>query len=571
MRTATRKRITDARNMIASGQSVHQVAAHYGVAERTVYRWLDGDHVRSSTLKHRGDCGCEAKPMAPELLQTILAYVRLDKRGVAETLKMLEANGMIEPGEYSAGYVNERIRQLGHSKRGPMAKRHGPRVSVRRQRTAPNIEHQCDATPAGMVYIDNSGDVFYEPHNPLLKTKQHAGKTPVSVFLLCDAYSKAVYLRSYTGERADTWMDFLYRGWSRKHNAREFPFHGLPKILRCDRGSGLMAGVTRRALEEIGVKCLPHEAGQAWKKGLSERLIQSYQQICEPATRHMKFHSLDEFNIFLDRAALYLNNLPRAQLAGLLATAGDGSDAGDAGDAGGDRRATPFAAWLRIDPAKLREPPAWEDWQRLCLWEHQCRIDANMVIRFGSGETREQVELPFKPPFLEYANRGQQITVYYAPRRDDPIVVHLPPMAGFAGGDYRVDRVRPGARPVSVMESNIVTLGERMLEEARRVDRSAIDPMAHWAAAVELHDTPQATSRVVIDAATMFRRMLDRVDFIQRGQRAGQLSNPLSDGDAELVREIFAERAEIEQSEADNLLAEIARVRRDRRAAVSEV
>jgi hypothetical protein len=500
-----------------------------------------------------------SKTMDAATFETLVNLVRHKKYGAAEALKVLTHEGLIERGSFSVGWVNRKLRDLGISKKQA---RHGPRVSCRREQKKLNAEHQCDASPAASIYCDFSRDLDYIPDDPLLKGKQLIGKTPMHVFLLVEAVSRTIYLRGYDGERLENWLDFLYRGWCRKENPRENPFCGLPTVLRCDRGSGLMSGTFTRAMQEIGVKVIPHEAGQAWKKGKAERLIQHYQQVCEPATMGTGFKTRDEFNIFLERAALYLNNLPRRALDDLL----DDELAARCSQPKGQR--TALGVWRNITSDRLRMPPSPEEWARLCLREEECRIDDHATIRFGENEDRQLGVDLMRWPFTEYV--GRKCKVYYTPNSLDPILVRLPATTQCPGGEFRVERLRPGSRPAGQLGSTPLTMGEAILARAKGRDLSHLDRTAHWGDVVEQHTVPQPGSQVTLNSASMFRRMVDVSDAITRAVSmrvfALEAGGFITGADRAAIDEIFAGRTHVEQTELDRSLQELKGIKEQRKA-----
>jgi hypothetical protein len=545
MRTATRT-VEQVRDMHRHGQSPAAIAKALGISARTVYRYLDGDGM--ATRRRRQDAGRLQSPPPPEVWLEMVALCAVDGYGAAEALKVLAANGRIERGQYSASWLNRQLSQWGVSRKS--CRRTGPRVHVRRERTRPNVEHQADGTPYESIYRDTRGDFWYEPDNPLLKGKQHAGKTPVHVFGCVDAYSRAFYMRAYDGERAENWLDFLWRAWAEKSDRAEFPFCGMPRLLRPDRGSGLLATVSTRALREAGVKVLPHEGGKAWLKGKVEAALRRYQRKCGLATKRLALgKSWEDLNIFLYEAARYLSGLEMED--------------------GNRVKFIPFRRFLEITatPERLKLPPEWAAWQRLCLREDESRISPEMVITFGPSDAREKVELPFTSRFMAYATAGVKVRVLYTPHAQDPILLVLSPLAGDPGGEFRVERVRPGARPISQSESQLVTPAERLLAEAKASPFENWDPTKHWRECVERYAIPQAGSRAVIASASLFRRRLDLVEAINEFCRWGLMEFPVSDGDRAFVEELIERQGEggcIDAEALQGQIDELVRVREGR-------
>jgi len=524
--------ISDAR----CGMRAKEIAQRHHVGLRTVYRHLGGRCVRER--RQRGDSGGMRKAMEAGPWLELLALVDGDGLAPAEALKVLEANGRVPRGWFTPGWVNSRLRDWQLRKED--AARNGPAVYRRREASRPNASHQCDATPLASVFLDTSQDIIYDPPDPLKKIDKAAGRTRISVFQLVDDQSRAVYLRVYDGETFENWMDFLWRAWARKPHAEEFPFCGLPRVLRCDNGSGLVCPGARAAMREIGVALVPHEPGQSWKKGKAERANRTFQQIVQPLTRRMVFKSFDELNLFLERGAIYLNNRRH----------------GTTGEA-------PFARWLRIEPAKLILPPTAEDWQRLILWEEEARINPDLTIRFGRGSYHEVVELEETELLMRY--RGKRVKVLYARWAEDPIILRLQALAGVPARELRVPRVRPGMRPPSQLGSNLTTTAELTLRAARAADLSHLNLTAHLDEAVELHPVPQPGGQITLNPATMFRPApVTRFQAVGLGQQAQVFAVPPTPGDEAFLEELFAGAETLERETFDAAIAELGRVKKAR-------
>lgn len=533
-------------------RTVADLARAYGVTARTVYRVRDEaglGAVAAGDRRRRRDSGTRRQEMAPAAWQTLLRLVIDLGYSPREALRVMTGNGLIERGAVSERWVNRQLKSINMTRR--QAARTGPQIFVRRERSGPNIEHQADATPAASIYIDARGDICYEPHDPLKKERQHQGKTRVHIFNLVDAYSRVTLLRAYDGETQENWSEFLYWCWSPKPLSQRgaMPFCGMPSILRADNGSGLTAHTTCRSLRELGVKSIPHPAGQAWKKGKTERALQSFQQLCEPATQLRKFSSFDELNLWLYEASIYLSHRTH----------------GTTGKA-------PMALWSGIAADELREPPPRDEWDRLWLQEEEVLVRPTMTIKFGHGRWAEEVQLPLEHPVLSrYV--GKRVTVLYGRGRSDPIIVRCHALAGLAATETVVQRVAPGAMPPSQLNTNLVAYGEAMLREAREaVPMDALkqlDPTAHWRDNVRTDwSVPVAGHRVrIADPSTLFRpEPVGLVRAIQIGQAAGIFAMPPSSADEAFLDALFApegqpRRERVERDEYDLALEGLRRAR----------
>jgi len=511
------------------GAKPPELAEKWGLSVRTIYTILRGQCVQPR--RQRRDAGKRRCKLESHLWCELLSLILRDDYAPEIALEIMEANGRLAAGQVTASWVNSQLRQLGITRRragrnGPT----GPRVFVRRESTRPNARHQVDATPAASIYIDTSEDVTYEPRSRLLKDRHLRGKTPVSIFGLVDEYSRCIYLRAYPTETWESWHDFLFRAWSEKENPHDFPFCGLPAVLRPDKGSGLTNHAARRAMSELGIKVIAHEAGEPWKKGKIEAALRRYQRLCEPATHELKFASFAELNLFLERAARWMNSRVHSATG-----------------------AAPFGLWLSIRDEDLWHPPTWDQWQRLCYRQEEVRVREDLVIVFGPSTDREEVELPYDPAITPYV--GKRITVLYAPGAEDPVLLRLPALSALdlPGREMPVPRVRPGARAPSQADSNRVTPGQLVALQGVRTDTSHLSRTAHMDSLDRVWAVPTGGQVVTLRSETMFRQDLGLFAAVGYCQKNGTMQIPPSDQESSALHRLFAGRQRVSTVELDAL------------------
>jgi hypothetical protein len=527
-----------------AGKRPPELAATYGLSMRTIYHILQGRCVQPR--KRRADSGRSRSGVPTETWDALMKLIHTNGYGAGEAIAHLQAQvpPMSGAETLTVGWVNDQLRQLQTTKK--QMKKTGPGAFHRRECKEANGRHQADATPICLFYMDLRGDINYEPDSVLDKARNHQGKTKINVFGLVDEHSRAGYLRGYAGgEKQDNWLDFFYRAWSRKSDPTHNPFCGMPTVLYCDKGSGLIGRTTTRALAEIGVKAVSHMAGKPYKKGKAERYLKTFQQLCEPELRGRTFHSLDDLNIWLEEKAQYLGNRTH----------------GTTGEA-------PFSLWsrsMREQAVGIVEPPTPEEWQRLALHEAEnVLVRRDFTMTFGG----ERIEVPQSDLWMAYI--GHKIRVLYRPngKLEEPVLAILPPLSALAlaGCEVRLSRVRPGTMPAGFASgTNLVTPGRLRLQASLDAETPELDLSRHHLDAVREYPVIQtARKAMVINNDLFLARPLSQIAAIAEGQRRGMLASPLSDSPADMawITELVPEGTTLDESEFARALAEYARGKR---------
>jgi hypothetical protein len=175
----------------------------------------------------------------------------------------------------------------------------------------PNQVHCVDPSNALLYYAPGGkqkmvGDEEEYKNKHFLKDKPKCWR-----YVLTDHYSDSICVRYYAdwGENAANMYDFLLYAWGQKP-LKAYVFHGVPKLLIWDCGSGNIAKATTNALGAFGVKTLPHLPGHPRAKGQVEQGNRLVETQFESRLRFEPVGSIEELNAAVERwCAAYNANL----------------------------------------------------------------------------------------------------------------------------------------------------------------------------------------------------------------------------------------------------------------------
>jgi transposase InsO family protein len=254
-----------AREMSAAANSkpiAERYAALYGASLATVYRWAASCGFRKR--KKRRDAGKSV--VTYDIATKAAAFITQSQRKNGKYLgtskyavRLLETNGIIEPGTVTPANLSRRMIALGISKRHLDA----PDPVTQLQSLYPNHVHQVDVSVCPQQYPKQFGRqgiwlsdrIFYK--NKIKKFKALVGKKILHRYVLTDHCTGAIEVRYYwaPGEDTESLLDFLYHAWREKDDR---PFCGVPKILMTDQGPSFKAGATQDLMKNFGIEWLPH-------------------------------------------------------------------------------------------------------------------------------------------------------------------------------------------------------------------------------------------------------------------------------------------------------------------------
>lgn len=241
------------------------------------------------------------------------------KYGVSTTMavEMLQSAGQLTL-DYSVSQWNRILKKHGLEfkafARTPMAHR----------LEAEHANHVCvvDATPMEHYFMDLRGKIvpFDYPAGDthLDDDLQKRGLAKVWTFAAIDMYSKAFFIRPFAepalpgrrvfGERAEVWLKFLQWLWLPKQKSplegykaplADSPVYGLPKILFCDKGSGIGGSTAVHTFcDVLGVEVRTHLPGHPNAKGIIESNLGTFKKSVEVGLNRHVIQSIDQLLYF---------------------------------------------------------------------------------------------------------------------------------------------------------------------------------------------------------------------------------------------------------------------------------
>jgi len=413
---------------------VEEIARQFGVSISTVYRHLKKRRIynagkRSPSTRGKIRCGITREELllihkrkcgGIRIAKSGRATIRVDAQTVKnqcstrQAIEELYAAGLIK-GLYAEGTVNRHLRRLG--------------VSLRQQRAAqphtdmlseyPNHVWQYDTTWCAQVYLPDGNFYLVDTEREFYrnKLKLPKGGKKLIRFVMVDHYSSCFFVRYYPSESSLCFQDFFWRACAQKDDPR-LPLHGVPEILVTDQASEVGDAISRKILERLGVRHLPHFPENSRAKGTVEATMAAWEKWFESRLQFQPATSLDEINRWSENRCAEINaRQPLHRPGGVQPP-----------------RSVIFNSYLQRD--KVREIPAYDVYQKLAHKEKLCLVYRNGVIKFHGRQYRvgtryagEKVEVQWSA--YDYPDVLVRIT-------DEPLI-KLSPIA-FDEVGRRIDR-----------------------------------------------------------------------------------------------------------------------------------
>ncbi|MDR1506449.1 MAG: transposase [Treponema sp.] len=264
-----------------------------------------------SGRRKRTDAGTSS--LAPENLDAVASVIRngLRKNGKS-TMPVNVARALLKSNGIDIPIGNSRLRQLLREASMTAENAKAPSPHTRMRSLCPNHVHFTDPSlsllyfaPGGKQHILRDDEVY--KNKPFLEGKEDL---KCWRYVLTDHYSSSIYVRYYAakGENAVNMYDFLLHAWGRKQT-KDLIFHGIPRLLFWDKGSGNINKPTKNALAALRVETRTHEAGNPRAKGQVEGANNIVETHFECLLRLEEVHSIDELNDAAERwCAAYNSN-----------------------------------------------------------------------------------------------------------------------------------------------------------------------------------------------------------------------------------------------------------------------
>jgi hypothetical protein len=362
-----------------------------------------------SGRKRRADAGNTS--MGEEELKSLanMLYKSLRKNGKA-TMPVDVARSILQSRGVNIPVGDSRLRELLRRYRLSVKDAKTSKPYQRMRSEFPNQIHQADPSFC-LLYFAPGGKQRIVGDDEHYKNKDfyRGGKLKCLRYVLTDHFSSSICVRYYAapGETALNMYDFLLYAWGKKDDPL-YAFHGLPKTLVWDCGSGNLARSVTNALIAFRVTTIPHLPGNPRAKGQVENANNLVETQFESRLRFEPVQSVEELNAAAERwcAAYNANMIPnldtRLTRNGLVSSR--------------------LMLWQKIRPEQLRELPDAET----CRQIYSTKIETRKV----AGDLSISMVHPNKKRSLRYSLSecigilvGQEVNVQPVLIDPEPLVI----------------------------------------------------------------------------------------------------------------------------------------------------
>lgn len=312
---------------------VEQAADHFGVTKATVYdrfRELDNDVNRSVVAGYQvKKVHRKSEHELEEILSDMIVIAKIkmggkvgkSSYGISTELALIAAENMgyISKGKYTRSTADRWLSYFG------LTLKQIENPSLATELVSPYSNHVwfVDATVKNHYYlnirknrIDLNGDIRHDiSHGMDILEKE--GLKRIWDYALVDNYSKAYLMMTFApdpktpgaingGENMADWITFLTYAFNPKNNPA-IPIYGLPQLIVCDKGSGLMSDSMKKFLTTHGVDIRSHEAGNSSAKGAVESRIGAFKRTFGVTINKKQIYTIEELNSYNERFIIYDN------------------------------------------------------------------------------------------------------------------------------------------------------------------------------------------------------------------------------------------------------------------------
>lgn len=499
---------------------VTRLAGDLGISVATAYRKLDTLTFRRPR-KRRADAGATAldRHEAELIWAMVRETTRLTGTGslpVMEAVDILRANGKIEAARVDAetgewlplgeSTIRRALRGYGYS----LDVMSAPASTTRLSSPHPNWCWQIDASVSRQFYLADDGAkemekaVYYrgKPGNFARITERRIWR-----YCVTDHASGAIEVFYVQGaESGANVIATLIHAMTRRETGT---FHGVPRIVMTDPGSGMKATPVVNFMQALGIRHLPHAQGAANVTGqvenahyLVERNFEAMLKLRNPVT------SIAEINTMAQVWARNFNATRRHSRTGM--TRRDG--------------------WLRITREQLVLAPDIETLRQLPNSEPKPCTVRDCMIRFGGGvydlrdmpggvTNRQKVTVvrnaldPDGSVRIVQKDEDGQATHYLAPRLGFKDFGFLASSAEIGTEFKGVPQSPADARNQALERLTMEVRTDAEAAAARKAKKLAfgggIDPMKHMREAAVPPAIPRAGTVGTVDAPTIAERRIE--------------------------------------------------------------
>ncbi len=313
---------------------VSTLAEQFGVSTGTVYarfREIENGVKRTVVAGYSGKPQIRKRKEQLEEERSHILSIALIKRGgkvgrqgygtsTELAITAAENEGLIPKGKYTRSTVDRLLNEYGISTKLIDT----PTVSTELLSRYPNHCWFLDATVKNHYFlnieksrIDYRDDIKYDASHGMDILEKNSLKRIWDYFIV-DNYSKAYLKMTFApdpktpgarngGENTADWIHFLTWAMMEKED-RRIPIHGIPKLIFCDKGSGLNSDQMKTFLGRLGIEIRTHLPGHASAKGAVEARIGGYKRTFGVTINRNRIYSLEELQDLDNRYLMFDNN-----------------------------------------------------------------------------------------------------------------------------------------------------------------------------------------------------------------------------------------------------------------------
>jgi hypothetical protein len=340
---------------------IEKIRNAHGVSTAKAYKMLK-EAGWSSGRKRRKDAGTTS--LGAEELKTIANMQKISQRKNGKvTMPVTVARSILQAQGVDVNVSNSRIRELLRKEQLAAKDLKVPTPHQRMRSEHPNQIHLTDPSNCLLYFSPNGKQKIVDDHEHYKnKNFYEDGKLNCLRYVLTDHFSASICVSYYeaAGETALNMYNFLLYAWGMKDDPL-YVFHGIPKMLVWDCGTGNTAHTITTALKALRVQTFSHLPGNPRGKGQVENANNIVETQFESRLRFEPVHSLDELNAAAERwcAAYNANMLPHQDTR--LNRNGIASSR--------------HVLWQKIRPEQLKELPDLE----ICRKIYEAKIEGRKV------------------------------------------------------------------------------------------------------------------------------------------------------------------------------------------------
>lgn len=418
------------------GTLVKEAAHFMGCSEDTVYRKLN--QLGKKPRKTRSDKN--VSKISKEECHLIANVMMQSKRDSGKKLlpvevvvDILKAEGKLRK-SISAAHAGRMMKRYKvHPEQLNRPSPHMPQRSL-----FPNHVWEFDVSICVLYYLKGSTGLNVMPADEFYKNKPanlaKIANERVLRYVVTDHRSSAFYLEYFvtSGENAETLFHFLMNAFAKHHP--EDPFHGVPWILKLDKGTANMSHMIMHLLELMNIEVIPHTPGNPRAKGQVEKTHDIIECHFEGRLFMMRIRDVQELN---EQAHLWMRvfNSTKKHTR---------------------HKHSRYGLWQTIKADQLRIAPDREVCERILQVKKPivCPVKGNLVISFAINGLGT---LDYSVADIKHLDVGDEVTVWENPYSSPNLIIETLT----SEGEIKTYEVTPMEKDDAGFYANSPIIGEK--------------------------------------------------------------------------------------------------------------